>query len=159
MEPLTTPQQTVDNNTLLLGTLPWIVGALLCSYNLSLYIETPLPPYYRQEPIIPSRLRAVLDINVREMGKLLALMKLWESRSCRKVDDYRNEKHIMTRLRRFLNAMESLDLTTKIYELKGLSSHLNLVTQGLIRSPLLKAIDRITTWEVIWNLYMSRLSE
>ena len=118
----------------------------------------PLRLSYRQKPKIASRIQAVIDIYVREMDNLLALMKLWESRSCQKVDDYRNDEDTMTRLRSFLNAIEFLDLTNKIYELKGLSSHLNLVTKRLIRSPLLKAIDLITTWDIIGNFYLFRFS-
>ena len=110
--------------------------------------------YYREKPIIPSRLRAVIDINVLEMGNLWALMKLWESRSCQKVDDYRNDEDTMARLRSFLNAMESLDLTIKIDELKRLSRHLNLVTKRLNRSSFHKAIDLITTWDIIRNFHL-----
>ena len=110
--------------------------------RLAFFGET-IRPYYRQHPCIASRLQAVIDTNVREMDNLLALMKLWESRSCQKVDGHSTGEDTMTRLGSFLEAMESLDLTNKIYELKGLSSHLNIVTKRLIRSQLLLAVDLI----------------
>ena len=138
---------------LVLMAFPWITILILGDVtSLSIYL-----PDCIQKPTIPSRLGAVIDINSREMGNLLTLMKLWESRSCQKLDHYKIDKDTMTRLRRFLNAMESLDLTNKIYELKGLSSHLNLVTQGLLRSQLLKAIDLIMTWRPFSDYYLHRV--
>ena len=115
-------------------------------------LENKIRLYYRQKPGIASRLQAVIDINVREMDNLLALMKLWESRSRQKVDGHSTGEDTMTRLRSFLKAMESLDLTNKIYELEGLSSHLNIVTKRLIRSQVIAAMDLITR-DFFRNLY------
>lgn len=126
-----------------------VVGLLFFSYAISHLITTLLLEHYRQKSSIASRLQAVRGIYLREMDNLLTLMMLWESQSCQKVDDYRNDKDTMTRLRRYLNAMESLDLINEVYELKDLSGQLTRVTKRLIRSPLLKAIDLITTWIVI----------
>ena len=108
---------------------------------------------YREEPCIASRLQAIIDINVREMNNLLALMKLWESRSFHKVNGYSTGEDTMTRLRSFLKAMESLDLTNKIYELEGLSSHLNIVTKRLIRSQVIAAMDLIPK-DLFRSLYL-----
>ena len=114
--------------------------------------------YYRQNSIIASRLRAVIDTNVREMDNVLASMELWESRSCPKVDGHSNGEDTMTRLGSFLKAMESPDLTDKIYEMKGLSNHLNIVTKRLIRSQLLVAMDLMITRNVFWDLYLYVIS-
>ena len=135
-----------------------VVGLLFFSYAISHLITTLLLEHYRQKPSIASRLQAVRGIYLREMDNLLALMMLWESQSCQKVDDYRNDKDTMTRLRRYLNAMESLDLINEVYELKDLSGQLTRVTKRLIRSPLLKAIDLITTWNVIGPFDLLRVS-
>lgn len=126
-----------------------VVGLLFFSYAISHLITTLLLEHYRQKSSIASRLQAVRGIYLREMDNLLTLMMLWESQSCQKVDNYRNDKDTMTRLRRYLNAMESLDLINEVYELKDLSGQLTRVTKRLIRSPVLKAIDLITTWNVI----------
>ena len=107
----------------------------------------------RQEHIIASRLWIIDGICVREMENLLALMKLYESRLYKNVDDHRDVVDVMTRLESFLEAMEFLDLTDKIYKLRGLSDHLNRVTKRLVRSPLLKTLDLIRTWEVGWIFY------
>ena len=185
-ESLTPPQQKMDVNPLLPGiisrnvdimtllTLAIFIGSLLVDWSeltvlraVALLLFSYIPSdiivtiffrYYRQEPSIASRLWAVIDIYVREMDNLLALMKLWESRSCQKVDNYRNDEDTMTRLRRFLNAMESLDLTNNIYALKDLSRQLNRVTKRLIRFPLFKATDLIENWNVFRTPYLNKFS-
>ena len=113
----------------------------------------------RQKATIASRLQTVIEKYIPEMDNLLTLMKRWESRPCRKVNGCRNDEDTKTRLRSFLDAMESLDLTNKIYELKGLSNDLNLVTKRLIRSRLSKAIDLITVWIAGDYLYQVLVSE
>ena len=110
----------------------------LLSFRADLYL-----PDDRLKTSIAFRFQVVTDIYVREMDKLLALMKLWESRSCRKVDVYRNYEYTMTRLRRFLNAMGSPDLANKISESKDLSGQLISVTKRLIWYQLFMAIDPI----------------
>ena len=173
-EPLTPPQQKWDDNRLpprimgrnvdivMLLSLAIFIGLLLVNWSeltvlraIALLVFSYIPShiigtipfwYYRQGPSIASRLRGVIGIYVREMNNLLALMKLWESQSCQEVDDYKNDEDMMTRLRRFLNAMGSPDLTNKIYELKDLSRQLNRVTKRLIWPPLFKVTDLIETW-------------
>ena len=113
--------------------------------------------YYRQKVSIASRLWAVTDMTVREMDNVFVSMKLWESRPCQKMDDYKNDEDTTTRLRSFLNAMESLDLTNKIQKLKGLSRDLNHVTKRLTRSRIAKATDLITTWSVFLIYYSIRV--
>ena len=113
--------------------------------------------YYRQKPSIASRLRAVPDTCTREMDKVLFLMKQWERRSYEKVDDYRNDEDTTMRLRRFLDAIESPELTNKIYDLRRLSRRLNrrlnLVTERLIRSQVIAAMGLITQ-AFFRNLYL-----
>ena len=111
---------------------------------------------YRRKPSIAPRLWAVTNMTVREMDNVLVSMKRWESRPCQKMDDYKNDEDTTTRLRSFLNAMESLDLTNKIHELKGLSRDLNHVTKRLIRSRIAKATNRIATWGVSLVYYLFR---
>ena len=151
------------HNSELLIALSWAIGLELffkAIYVFSLHyglrmINGP-KSYYRQKPRIASRLRAVLDICTCEMDKVLALMKQWESRPYGKVDDYRNDEDTTMRLRAFLDATESPELTNKIYELKRLSRQLNLVTKALISTEAYKAFDLITTWNIIWKFYLYR---
>lgn len=147
----------VDDYAGILSPVFRVVWALDFSLGLPHLIELVLLVKYGLIPSIASRLRAVNRIHVREMDNLSALMAQWESRSCQKVDNYRNNEDTMTRLRSFLNEMESLDLTDKLYELKDLSSHLNIVTKGLIRSPLFKPLDLITTWRLFVVYYLDRV--
>ena len=183
VEPLTPPQQTMDDNPLSPGILPrnvelaipltvfflfvplavdstlfWspksVIKMLLLSFAISFSITTLVRLNYRRKPIVASRLWAVTDLYVREMNNLLSIMKLWESQSCEKVDNFGNNENTIARLSSFLNAMESLDLMNKIYELKGLSRHLNLVTKHLIRSPLHNTLELITTWSRIGSFYL-----
>ena len=162
-------QQTMDDNLISRSTLPEIeflfyfnkITILLafffihCLATTCAFILLPC----RQKTTIASRLQAVIEKCIAEMDSLLALMKRWESRPCRKVNGCRNDEDTVTRLRSFFNAMESLDLTNMIYELRGLSSHLNFVTKRLTRSRLSKAIELITVWIVADSLYQVLVSE
>ena len=68
-----------------------------------------------------SRLSAANDLYVREINNLWSIMRLWESQTCEKKDSSGGSKDRMIRLSDFLNAMESPDLMSKLFELRGLS--------------------------------------
>lgn len=155
--PLIVVKLVLADNSGVLGSVFGVAWRLIFLLGIPHQIEILILVKYGEIPSIASRLRAVSGIHVRQMDKLSALVKRWESRSCQKVDNYKNDEDTMTRLRSFLNEMESLALTDKLYELKESSSHLSFVTKGLIRSPFFKPMDLTTTGCLFVVCYLDRV--
>ena len=163
VEPLTAPLQTMDNNVPspgiserryeLLATCAaiswyWVTYNWRSSSSPKIFVLSllflPIIIFvhiaYRQDPGNRFRLLIVINVYVHEMNNMLAIMKLWESQS-REEDDFENLEDTTARLCRFLKATESMDLMSKIVELKGFSGELNSSTQLLLQSSLQRTLD------------------